>query len=104
VPSGDRRLRIRAGRLSEPVYIRKAVSVGPFRFNLSKGGIGLSPGIKKLRIAPRSTRQLHSYGPASPLLPCFARIARTTTRAHLSSAARCSPGHSADVGSVDSIY
>jgi hypothetical protein len=33
-----------------PFYIRKAVSVGPFRFNLSKGGIGLSAGIKGLRI------------------------------------------------------
>jgi hypothetical protein len=50
VPSGDKRLR--TGWLSEPVYIRRAVSVGPFRFNLSKGGIGLSPGIKGLRIGP----------------------------------------------------
>ena len=33
-----------------PFYIRKAVSVGPFRFNLSKGGIGMSAGIKGLRI------------------------------------------------------
>jgi hypothetical protein len=31
-------------------YIRKAVSVGPFRFNLSKSGIGLSVGVKGLRV------------------------------------------------------
>jgi hypothetical protein len=33
-----------------PFYIRKSVSVGPFRFNLSKHGIGLSLGVKGLRI------------------------------------------------------
>ena len=33
-----------------PFYIRKSVSVGPFRFNLSKSGIGVSAGIKGLRI------------------------------------------------------
>ena len=31
-------------------YIRKSVSVGPFRFNLSKSGIGVSAGIKGLRV------------------------------------------------------
>src|SRR5258706_3892243 len=31
-------------------YLRKSVSVGPLRFNLSKAGIGLSAGIKGLRI------------------------------------------------------
>jgi len=31
-------------------YIRKSVSVGPFRFNLSKSGIGVSTGIKGFRI------------------------------------------------------
>ena len=30
-------------------YIRKAISVGPFRFNLSKSGVGISAGIKGLR-------------------------------------------------------
>ncbi|ASG66658.1 hypothetical protein CEW91_11150 [Idiomarina piscisalsi] len=30
-------------------YIRKAISVGPFRFNLSKSGVGVSAGIKGLR-------------------------------------------------------
>lgn len=31
-------------------YIRKSVSVGPFRFNFSKSGIGVSTGIKGLRV------------------------------------------------------
>lgn len=31
-------------------YIRKSISVGPLRFNLSKSGIGVSTGIKGLRI------------------------------------------------------
>lgn len=33
-----------------PFYIRKSVSVGPFRFNLSKAGIGVSAGIKGFRV------------------------------------------------------
>ena len=32
------------------LYIRKAVSVGPFRFNLSKSGVGISAGVKGLRV------------------------------------------------------
>lgn len=31
-------------------YIRKAVSVGPFRFNLSKSGAGVSVGVKGFRV------------------------------------------------------
>lgn len=31
-------------------YIRKALSVGPFRFNLSRSGIGISGGIRGLRL------------------------------------------------------
>src|SRR6266487_564140 len=31
-------------------YLRKSVNVGPFRFNLSRSGIGVSTGIKGLRI------------------------------------------------------
>jgi len=31
-------------------YIRKAISVGPLRFNLSKSGVGVSAGIKGLRL------------------------------------------------------
>lgn len=33
-----------------PFYIRKSVSVGPFRFNLSKSGLGVSAGVKGLRV------------------------------------------------------
>ena len=31
-------------------YIRKSVSVGPFRLNLSKSGLGLSVGVKGFRV------------------------------------------------------
>lgn len=31
-------------------YLRKSVSVGPFRFNISKSGVGVSAGIKGLRV------------------------------------------------------
>ena len=31
-------------------YIRKAISVGPFRFNLSKSGLGVSAGVRGLRL------------------------------------------------------
>ncbi|WP_256380974.1 DUF4236 domain-containing protein [Methylosinus sp. PW1] len=33
-----------------PLYFRRSISAGPFRFNLSKSGIGVSVGIKGLRI------------------------------------------------------
>jgi hypothetical protein len=33
-----------------PFYIRKSVSVGPFRFNLSSNGVGLSAGVKGFRV------------------------------------------------------
>jgi hypothetical protein len=33
-----------------PFYFRKSVSAGPFRFNFSKSGVGLSVGIRGLRI------------------------------------------------------
>jgi hypothetical protein len=46
-------------------YIRKAFNFGPFRINLSKGGLGTSVGVKGLRISsgPRGT-SLHAgrYG------------------------------------------
>ncbi|WP_047136175.1 DUF4236 domain-containing protein [Luteimonas sp. FCS-9] len=32
------------------IYLRKSVWVGPFRFNLSKGGVGVSVGVKGLRV------------------------------------------------------
>ena len=31
-------------------YLRKSVSVGPLRFNLSKSGIGISAGVKGFRV------------------------------------------------------
>ena len=31
-------------------YLRKSVKAGPFRFNLSKSGLGLSMGVRGLRI------------------------------------------------------
>lgn len=34
-------------------YLRKSVSIGPVRFNLSKGGIGTSVGIKGFRVGVR---------------------------------------------------
>jgi Protein of unknown function (DUF4236) len=33
-----------------PFYLRKSVSAGPFRFNFSKGGIGVSVGVKGFRL------------------------------------------------------
>jgi len=33
-----------------PFYLRKAISVGPFRFNLSKSGVGVSAGFKGFRL------------------------------------------------------
>jgi hypothetical protein len=33
-----------------PIYVRKAVRVGPFRFNISKSGVGVSLGVKGFRI------------------------------------------------------
>jgi Protein of unknown function (DUF4236) len=38
------------GAATLPFYIRKSVSAGPFRFNFSKGGVGVSVGVKGLRI------------------------------------------------------
>ena len=38
-------------------YVRKSVRVGPFRFNLSKSGIGVSTGVPGFRVGtgPRGT-------------------------------------------------
>ncbi|MDE1174150.1 MAG: DUF4236 domain-containing protein [Parvibaculaceae bacterium] len=33
-----------------PFYFRKSVTAGPFRFNFSKGGVGMSVGVRGLRI------------------------------------------------------
>ncbi len=64
-------------------YIRKALKVGPVRFNLSKSGVGLSAGIKGLRLGtgPRGNyihmgrkglyfrKSLNSASQQHPLLP-----------------------------------
>jgi hypothetical protein len=49
------------GDISVPFFLRKSVSVGPFRFNLSKSGIGLSAGVTGLRFGtgPRG-RYVHA--------------------------------------------
>jgi hypothetical protein len=41
---------LKDGGGSLPFYIRKSISAGPFRFNLSKSGVGLSVGVKGLRV------------------------------------------------------
>lgn len=33
-----------------PFYFRKSVNAGPFRFNFSKGGVGVSVGVKGIRV------------------------------------------------------
>jgi len=45
-------------------YLRKSVSVGPFRFNLSKSGIGVSTGIRGFRVGtgPRGNYVQMGYG------------------------------------------
>jgi len=49
-----------------PWYLRKSVSIGPVRFNLSKSGIGTSVGVKGFRVGirPNGTSYLHAgrYG------------------------------------------
>ena len=37
------------GERGMPFYLRKSISAGPFRFNFSKGGVGVSVGVKGLR-------------------------------------------------------
>lgn len=42
------------------LYLRKSVRVGPLRFNLSKGGVGVSAGIKGFRVGTGG--QLRAHG------------------------------------------
>src|SRR5215211_5419813 len=72
-------------------YLRKSLSVGPFRFNLSKSGVGVSTGIKGFRVGtgprgnylhmgrgglyfratfPHGSRQVRNV-PASPPIASF---------------------------------
>ncbi|WP_444460021.1 DUF4236 domain-containing protein [Rhodobacter capsulatus] len=43
-----------------PFYLRDSVSLGPFRINLSKSGLGISAGIKRAQIRHRPQGPLHS--------------------------------------------
>ena len=40
-----------------PFYVRKAFKFGPFRFNLSKSGVGTSVGVKGLRVGEKPDGQ-----------------------------------------------
>jgi Protein of unknown function (DUF4236) len=44
-----------------PFFLRKAISAGPFRFNLSKSGVGLSVGVKGLRFGLLGPRGNYIY-------------------------------------------
>lgn len=44
-----------------PFFLRKAISTGPFRFNLSKSGVGLSVGVKGLRFGLLGPRGNYIY-------------------------------------------
>src|SRR3954471_15591236 len=45
---GGRTHRLRGGFMG--FYVRKSVSVGPIRFNLSGSGVGMSVGVRGLRV------------------------------------------------------
>jgi len=95
-------------------YIRKAIKVGPLRFNLSKSGIGVSAGIKGFRVGsgPRGNyvhmgrgglyfrQTLGLSGPSSspspaPHLPATDRTASEFQEIESSSALQMSDGSSA---------
>ncbi len=62
-----------------PFYFRKSVTAGPFRFNLSSGGVGVSIGVKGLRIGTgpgQTVTNQASIGTTSML----AGVASTTAR------------------------
>ena len=56
-PRQSVQLRVRDWGSSLGLYIRKSIKAGPFRFNLSKSGIGVSAGVPGFRIgnAPESS-------------------------------------------------
>jgi len=62
-------------------YIRKSVRVGPFRFNLSKSGIGVSAGVRGSERAPDRMAATFHMGTGGDLLPevplCWAAFAVT---------------------------
>jgi hypothetical protein len=45
-------------------YIRKSVKAGPFRFNLSKSGLGVSAGIPGFRVGTGPRGNYVQMGPA----------------------------------------
>ena len=53
-------------------YIRKSISAGPFRFNLSGSGLGMSVGVKGLRIGSGHPWQLRAHG-SRGVLPSLVR-------------------------------
>lgn len=99
-------------------YIRKALSVGPFRFNLSKSGLGVSVGIKGLRLGagPRGNyvhmgreglyfrKSLHSPGAS---LPARRRLVEPETSResldHENLSASVGPMHEIESGPVEQM-
>ncbi len=65
-----------------PFYIRKSVSVGPFRFNLSKSGIGLSAGVKGFEMEPGPAVTMSTWGAMVSITGrhLTARVARPSPR------------------------
>src|SRR3954466_7893289 len=71
-------------------YVRKSVSVGPVRFNLSKSGIGVSTGIKGFRVGtgPRGNYVHMGVGglyyrstlPSTPPLPSLPQSRESAQR------------------------
>jgi hypothetical protein len=44
-----------------PFFLRKALKIGPFRFNFSKSGIGVSAGIKGARVGIRPNGKAYTH-------------------------------------------
>ncbi|WP_442920269.1 DUF4236 domain-containing protein [Mesorhizobium sp. WSM4935] len=61
-------------------YVRKSVSAGPFLFNFSSGGVGVSVGVRRASDRNGSTRPLHSCGRWRSLLSGDARKGRREKR------------------------
>ena len=74
-----------------PLYLRKSVKAGPFRFNLSTSGIGASVGIKGLRIGT---------GPRGHYISAGRKVVRY--KASVRSAGERAPMHSNSLPSLSS--
>ncbi|HCR1218433.1 TPA: DUF4236 domain-containing protein [Pseudomonas aeruginosa] len=55
------------------LYLRKSVRVGPFRFNLSQSGIGVSTGTRRT-LRGGSVLQRHRLNGAHSAVPCRACV------------------------------